>query len=93
MEDFDDDSIVFTPDGLLKGRHAIREFFVGLLEEFGKPGMSFEMLRQSVEGDCAYLMWQAETADNVCEIATGTFVVRDRKIQYQSFCGKVVPKA
>lgn len=92
MEDFTDDSILFTPDGPLKGLAAIRDFFVGLLEEFGKPEMSFEMLRQSVEGDCAYLVWEAETADNVYEIATDTFVVRDGKIKYQSFCGKVVPK-
>jgi len=34
----------------------------------------------------------AETADNVYEIATDTFVVRGGKIAYQSFCGKIVPK-
>jgi hypothetical protein len=36
---------------------------VRLFEEFAKPGMSFEMLRQEVDGDTAYIVWKAETAD------------------------------
>jgi hypothetical protein len=71
---------------------AIRELFVGMFEEFGKPGMSFEMLQQDVEGDCAYIVWKAETADNVYEVGTDTFVVQGGKITYQSFCGKIAPK-
>src|SRR5919106_7035959 len=39
----------FTPDGVLRGLAAIREVFARLFEEFAKPGMSFEMLRQEVE--------------------------------------------
>ena len=34
----------------------------------------------------------AETADNVYELATDTFVVRDGKIVTQTFVGKLVPK-
>ena len=32
-----------------------------LLSEFAKPGMSFEMLRQDIDGDTAYIVWKAET--------------------------------
>jgi len=92
MSDHTDDSVLFTPDGPLKGRDAIRGLFVSMFEEFGKPGMSFEMLQQDVEGDCAYIMWKAETADNIYEVGTDTFVVRNGKIVYQSLCAKVVPK-
>lgn len=92
MADFTDDSVVFTLGGPLKGLDAIRGMFVAMFEEFGKPGMSFEMLRQDVEGDCAYIVWKAETADNIYEIGTDTFVVQGGKIVYQSFCGKIVPK-
>ena len=38
------------------------------------------------------LLWSAETADNVYEMGTDTFVVRDDKIVVQSFTGKVTPK-
>jgi hypothetical protein len=60
--------------------------------EFGKPGATFTMKLQSVEGDYAYILWTAQTADNVYELATDTFVVRDGKIVAQSFTGKVTPK-
>ena len=33
-----------------------------------------------------------ETADNVYELATDTFVIRDGKIVTQTLAGKIVPK-
>jgi hypothetical protein len=33
------------------------------------------------------------TADNVYEVGTDTFVVRDGKIVTQSFTGKIAPKS
>ena len=49
-------------------------------------------LKSFGEGDYAYILWAAETADNVYELATDTFVVRDGKIIAQSFVGKITPK-
>ena len=92
MSDYTEDSILYTPNGPLKGLDAIRGLFEMLFAEFGKPGMSFEMVRQDVEGDSAYIIWSAETADNVYEMATDTFLVQDGVIAVQSFCGKIVPK-
>jgi ketosteroid isomerase-like protein len=46
MADYTDASRFFTPDGLLRGSEAIRRFFAVMFEEFEKPGMSFELLRQ-----------------------------------------------
>ena len=70
MADYTAESRLFTPDGLLRGSEAIRRFFVGLFEEFAKPGMSFEMLGQEVDGDTAYIVWKAETADSLYELRT-----------------------
>ena len=50
------------------------------------------MKQQLVEGDCGYILWSAETADNVYELGTDTFVVPDGKIMAQSFSGKSTPK-
>jgi hypothetical protein len=50
------------------------------------------MQRQSIDGDFAYALWSAETADNVYEMATDTHVVRDGKIVAQSFAGQIKPK-
>src|ERR1700694_1198092 len=93
MADYTDASRFFTPDGLLRGSEAIRRFFVRLFEEFAKPGMSFEMLRQDVDGDTAYIVWKAETAVNRFELGTDTFIVQNEKIVTQTFAGKISPKS
>jgi hypothetical protein len=46
----------------------------------------------SVDGDYAYIIWSAQTAENVYELATDTFVVRNGKIVVQSFAGKITPR-
>jgi hypothetical protein len=63
-----------------------------LFREFAKPGMSFEMLRQDVDGDAAYIVWKGETADNRFELCTDTFIVKDGRIETQTFAGKISPK-
>src|SRR5215475_12467263 len=57
MADYAPESRFFTPDGVIRGSAAIRGFFAKFFEEFTKPGTSFEMLRQDVEGDTAYIIW------------------------------------
>jgi ketosteroid isomerase-like protein len=88
MTDYTDESRFFTPDGLLRGSEAIRGFFAVMFEEFGKPGMSFELLRQEVCGDTAFIVWKAETADNRCEVGTDTFIVQNGKILTHTFARK-----
>ncbi len=92
LSDYAPDALLFTPDGPLRGPDAIRPLFVAMLAEFGKPGAAFRLQRRSVDGDHAFIVWSAETADNVYELATDTFVVRDGRIAVQSFAGKITPR-
>jgi ketosteroid isomerase-like protein len=92
LSDYAPGAVLFTPDGPLRGSDAIRPLFRAMFAEFGKPGAAFSMKRQVVEGDYAYILWSAETADNVYEVGTDTFVVRDGKIVAQSFAAKITPK-
>ena len=88
--DYAPGAVLFTPDGPLKGAEAM--LFQAMVAEFGKPGATFNSEQQFIEGDYAYILWSAETVDNVYEMGTDTFVVRDGKIVAQSFTGKVTPK-
>ena len=92
LADYSPDAVLFSPGGPLKGPDAIRPLFQTLVAEFAKPGSSFTLLRRSIDGDHAYIVWTAETADNSYEFATDTFVVRDGKIVAQSFAAKIRPK-
>ena len=92
LADYSSDAVLFVPTGPLKGPDAIKPLFQALVSEFAKPGSSFTMQQRCIEGDHAYILWTAETADNSYEFATDTFVVRNGKIVAQSFAAKVKPK-
>jgi ketosteroid isomerase-like protein len=92
VSDYSADAVLFTAGGPLKGHDPIREFYRALMKEFGQPGTTFALQLQSIDGDFAYALWSAETADNVYEMATDTHVVRDGKIVAQSFAGQIKPK-
>jgi ketosteroid isomerase-like protein len=92
LSDYAPGAVLFTQGGPLRGADAMRPLFQAMIAEFGKPGAVFSMKQQSVEGDYAYILWTAETADNVYEVGTDTFVVRDGKIVVQSFTAKITPK-
>lgn len=92
LADYSSDAVLFTPGGPLKGPDTIKPFFQAFLSEFAKPGATFSMQRQYAEGDYAYILWSAETADNWYEVAPDTFVVRNGKIVAQSFAAEITPK-
>jgi ketosteroid isomerase-like protein len=92
LADYSPDAVLFVPSGPLRGPSAIKPLFQGLVSEFAKPGSSFTMHQRCVEGDHAYIIWTAETADNSYEFATDTFVVRNGMIVAQSFAAQVKPK-
>jgi ketosteroid isomerase-like protein len=92
LSDYSEASILFTAGGPLVGIGAIRGFMSPLFTEFAKPGAKFDLARMDVAGDVGFIVWSAKTADNVYELATDTFVVRDGKIAFQTFAGKVVPR-
>lgn len=92
VADYSSDAVLFVPGKPLKGPDAIKPFFQAFFAEFAKPGASFSMGQQCFEGDYAYILWRAETADNSYEAATDTFVVQNGKIVAQSFAAKITPK-
>ncbi len=93
LSDYAPDVVFFTRHGSLRGIDAIRPLFQALITEFARPGATFRMEQQDVEGDYAYILWTAETADNLYELGTDTFVVQEGKIVAQSFTARITPKA
>lgn len=92
LSDYAPGAVLFTPLGPLRGVDAMKPFFEAMIADFGKPGTAFSMNHESIEGDYAYVLWNAETADNVYDSCTDTLVVRNGKIHAQSFAGKITPK-
>ena len=92
LSDYAPTAILFTPNGVVKGHQAMASAFKAFFAEFSKPGVKFEMKRQSVEGNYAYTLWTADTPDNIYELGQDAFVIRDGKIVAQFYTAKVTPK-
>jgi hypothetical protein len=92
LSDYTPGAVLFTPAGPLRGVDEIRPLFQAMIAEFGKPGAAFNLKQQFIEADCGYILWTAQTADNVYELATDTFVVQGGKIVAQSYASKLTPK-
>jgi hypothetical protein len=93
LADYSADAVFFAPEGALGGPDAIRAVFEKMFAEFAKPSASVTSRQRLVEGDYVHLVWTAETADNSCELAGDTFVIRNGSIQMQAFTAKIRPEA
>ena len=76
LSDYTAESKIFTPDGAVEGTAAIRPFFEKLVGMF-PPGSKFEMIKQIVDGETAYIVWTAESEKVKVVLGTDTFVIRD----------------
>ncbi|WP_410766304.1 nuclear transport factor 2 family protein [Haloferax sp. DFSO60] len=92
LADYDDTSVIITPDETYRGMDEIPNFFEGLFADFAQEGAEASIDLQKVEGDIAYITWHGETPDNVYEFCTDTFVVEDGVITTQTFAGKIDAK-
>jgi len=83
LNDFSEDSVLFLPQGPVRGIAGLREFYKALLTKppSGYP-KAFKLLRRDVDGEVAYIVWKAEPG---VLLATDTFLVRNGKIMVQTF--------
>src|SRR5262249_19111117 len=72
MADYAPDAALLTGQGPLKGLEAIRGYFAVAFAEFSKPGTTFAMKTMLVDGDCAFILWDAETSARRYENGTDT---------------------
>ena len=83
MSDYTEESVVFTPNGPLRGLAAIRPFFESFLRD-SPPELlqALTVTRQDIVGEVAYLLWKAEP---YIPAAADTFVIRNDKIVAQTY--------
>jgi ketosteroid isomerase-like protein len=87
LNDFSEDSVLFLPQGPIRGIAELRAFYKAFLTNppSGFP-KAFELLRRDVDGEVAYIVWKAEPG---VQLATDTFLVHDRKIMVQTFAASL----
>lgn len=93
MKDYTEDSILIMPDATYKGLDAIRAVFADLFSGLFKPGTyEFNMDRTEISDDVAYIIWHSTNAGADVKVGSDTFIVRNDKIDLQTFAAFVEPK-
>lgn len=86
-------SRVIHPSGTeFRGKWPTQTLLAGLFAEFSKPGSTFSLNNMVVEGKAGFIVRNAETADNVCELGVNTYVIDAGKISVQTLEIEVVRK-
>lgn len=93
LKDYTQRSILFTPEGPLRGPRAMRPLFERLVTELMPPGKTeFDLKQMSIEGEIVYIAWSSSSEFADIPLGTDTFVIRNGKIVAQTFTAQILPK-
>lgn len=90
VDDYADDAVLITPEGVRRGKAGVREGFVKLLGDV--PGATWELPTMIFEDDILLLEWKAESEKVKVEDGIDTFVFRDGMIRVQTLRYTLTPR-
>jgi hypothetical protein len=82
VDDYTDDAVFITPDGIREGKGGIREAFTLLLADV--PNAAWDIKTQIYVDDVLFLEWAAVSAATKVEDGIDTFIFRDGLIRLQT---------
>lgn len=92
LAQYTDDATIISPMGVIDTAEGRRGMIEGIIGEFAQPGVTFELISQTAQGDIVQFVWSAVTNANVYDLGVETYVLKDGKAVYQTFAAKVAPK-
>ncbi|MGH8932810.1 MAG: nuclear transport factor 2 family protein [Egibacteraceae bacterium] len=82
VEDYAEDAVFITPQGVLRGKDGVREGFVRLLDDL--PEAQWDVPTQIFEGDVLLIEWTAESKATRATDGIDTFVFTGDHIRVQT---------
>ncbi len=82
VEDYADDAVLITPEGVLRGKGGVREAFTKLLSDL--PDAKWDVPTQIFERDVLFIEWNAVSDDNRAMDGIDTLVFRGGQIVVQT---------
>ena len=92
MDDFTEDSEVWTPEGTIVGLKAISSFFSYAFTLFPKGSTRLDVKKMIVKGNRAYILWDADSPVVNIPIGTDSFIIEDGKILWQTTAFQIIQK-
>jgi hypothetical protein len=85
MQDYTDESVIVTNNGIFRGLAEIE----GLFGEFTEKNITFDIEQRIIEGEFAYIVWQAKYSGEDCGFGTDTLYIPEDKVRFQSALAKL----
>jgi len=82
-ENFSNDIIILSSYGIYKGHQGIRASSAELNRLLGSDAV-FEYKRVLIEGNYAFLEWQADSKDKIIKDGVDSFTIEKEKIVFQA---------
>ena len=82
VEDYADDAVFITPQGIERGKDGVRQAFTRLLADL--PEAKWEVPTQIFEGDVLFIEWSAVSAKGQARDGIDTFVFSGDSIRVQT---------
>lgn len=92
MKDYNNTSVIWTPNGIVRGTDEIAAFFASVLPLFPAGKTAFDIRQQIVDGSKAYVVWSAESPMVHVPFATDSFECRGNRIVWQTMAAQIIPK-
>jgi len=84
LADYTIDSLILTQKGKKSGKAGVKDVYEAISAEFKKSNLKFEIKNMLVDGEVAYVVWNAKNGEKLIGFITETLVVRSGKIASQS---------
>jgi ketosteroid isomerase-like protein len=91
LEDYTEESVVITRQGMISGLPAIRKFFEDFFAVI-PSGSAFDMDQKIIVANIAYIVWNSESDLMKFPLGTDTFVFDGEKIKYHTVADYRVTK-
>ena len=84
LTDYTEESALILGKDVIRGIDSIRPLFKRFVTEVVPPGSHFEISSKEIQGDVAYIVWNAESEKFKISLGTDTFIIREGKILIQT---------
>ena len=92
MKDYSDDSEMWVENGLIKGKEAISSFFTYVFTLLPKATSRFDLKQKIVNGDKAYIVWEAESPSVSIPFGTDSFNIKNGCILWHTAAAQIIQK-
>lgn len=89
MNDYTGESVLLTQEQTYVGPSEIQAFFMELSVHFPTQKFRFILDKMVVRNELAYIVWHAKTPTLDVSFGTDTFVMKEGKIQQQTFAAQL----